>query len=99
MQIVTDGSAFPGLQVCATNFWLKAKGRQNRKRSKRVNIGSLESEPLSRVHGCRRESEVCCCGVFLHHASSNLPQSVGCPISRVLCEKGRFPRSSVTDFA
>src|SRR6185437_14343459 len=100
MQIVTEGSAFPELQVWATNCRFKANGRQNSaKRSKRVNIGSLESEPLLRVHGCVRETEVCCFGeVFLPQASQNTPQS-GCPISRVLCEKWGLPCSSVTDFA
>src|SRR2546430_16123491 len=39
MQIVTDGSVFPGLHVWAPKFWISAKGRQtSTKRSRRVNI-------------------------------------------------------------
>jgi hypothetical protein len=43
MQMVTDGSAFPGLHAWAANLWLNAKGAHKRRRtSRRVNIGCLE---------------------------------------------------------
>lgn len=44
MQMVTDGSVLPGLQVCATEFWLKVKKTAKQKRTnKRLDIGRLLS--------------------------------------------------------
>src|SRR5438270_10125008 len=58
MQIVTEGSAFPGLQVCALIFWFKAKGTQNRrKRTTRVNMWGLPNQSLCCMYMDARRKE------------------------------------------
>src|SRR5689334_6285814 len=67
MQIVTEGSAFPGLQLCALNFSLKTKGRQNiRKRSKRVNIGPPRQSLCCMYMDARDKAEFAAEGVFFN---------------------------------
>jgi hypothetical protein len=47
MQIVTDGSVLPALQVCATEFWLRVKRKATQEKSStRLDMGAPELDPM-----------------------------------------------------